>query len=1397
MPFQQTVVWTALPREPIESTKKPGRIYLSVFVSPRFEAPDSNGSTPPKVTLENFPDFKAWPELVRKKSLRFEVEFKKDDETDPKNFIRFSELQSQPSILRTPRDPAKSMSISKAVKAWQALFAGSEGGSFAFIDLTGPGHKVLTFSFRALEEMLKASYIQAGWEVAADPTNPNSEAHRKVLNCLQLGEDEDADLRFEIEKILEKDGVIDPRQPPECFQKVPERWHWALYKFAVLAQRQSQSAEPVPMEKQKVDLHEVFASVGEYPELMRDFGLAIDLELSTDSLLPDDLQKLLSKNKVRVNVAWPSNSTAIADQCSQVADVQRCDKNPWTACSLSKNQPNVYQLLATPSARGPQLKNWVLNLKHEVDTKRVYDVCQLDAVTVVPQIADPEARLAKDPPEVMSGDATHGTGRLPTLRSAGAALCWSGLASSVKKDLDAMKGNDALLKTPDSEKLTLFAEDLVRGYAIDVREETVGKIGVWRPLCARTGTYTFTKPGGTSVVAEQTYLDEEGWVSLGGTLSKSRDEQTQKEVDNLTIRETLFWWDGWGLNLRRPEKPLPDSPSKGEAPAAPNNLKVAFKRVKGSFPRLRFGSTHRLRARVVDLAGNRLGKDDPRVADESVASEAFIYGRFEPVTSPLAWARRSDPFSNTETPTRIVIKSLDDKPSPERSERHIVPPKVAHFMAETHGMLDEFIGAGKDKKVYQAGYKLLRERDSSLGKKEKKPDGTEVIIEPQYDSTGTLQIPYLPDPLSRGAIIYGLPGTSGCYKIDFVSGNDPHPDCAEKNFPVENAQWPNAKPFRIRLEDPCRGLTKCPDGPRPPEWDKVNRVLRVFLPKGEMADIEIRSFITKDDVSKMGLWLWVAEQDEKKPKDQKQAEKLRDAIVNGCHWMFTPCLKMTLVHAIPRPAESPQFVVASPAQPLLEAVRKQGESFVDLKGDVFVHGQSAEKIEIHAAWTEIVDDANLDPEHRVVSGIARPFELSLPPDNRPFPLRPAGQEETSPEDKQPIPKCRHEFGDTKYRRVTYSAVATPRHHDCFPAGTTMLTQQSAPIPIEVRSAARPDAPGVVYVIPTFGWKEKRNSPSTITNSPSTELRLEDGGITRTRSGGGLRVYLDRPWFRSGDGEQLGVVLYPGPLNKVPQKLLPFITQWGRDPVWDTNPIGTLEPGDFVSNLITPVQGQLLSEADEKLPEYAVTILPHGVDFDPKKGLWFSDVVINWNDSRPRGKISHTPFVRLALVRYQPNSLPGLAISPVVLADFAQLLPSRTTTIRKDSNVFGLVRIELSGNEGVYSTCQVPLADTQPSCADGQRLRPKVVVSVEKRVPFLDGELGWEEATFRTSLTDNIDRTSLVLEPAAGNNLSWGGQLLMPDEPNVYRIVIKEFELFPSDNGTRERLVYVDFVTWNG
>ena len=52
----------------------------------------------------------------------------------------------------------------------------------------------------------------------------------------------------------------------------------------------------------------------------------------------------------------------------------------------------------------------------------------------------------------------------------------------------------------------------------------------------------------------------------------------------------------------------------------------------------------------------------------------------------------------------------------------------------------------------------------------------------------------------------------------------------------------------------------------------------------------------------------------------------------------------------------------------------------------------------------------------------------------------------------------------------------------------------------------------------------------------------------------MRIYLERPWFSSGDGELLGVLLARGGDDnsarlREDQSGFPFVSKWGADPIW--------------------------------------------------------------------------------------------------------------------------------------------------------------------------------------------------------------------------------------------------------
>src|SRR5262249_54142886 len=160
-------------------------------------------------------------------------------------------------------------------------------------------------------------------------------------------------------------------------------------------------------------------------------------------------------------------------------------------------------------------------------------------------------------------------------------------------------------------------------------------------------------------------------------------------------------------------------------------------------------------------------------------------------------------------------------------------------------------------------------------------------------------------------------------------------------------------------------------------------------------------------------------------------------------------------------------------------------------------GKSTIRIDFEAAWLEPVDDLSANPQPIVLNGNTN-SAFSITPRTGDTLAKIAGQ---------------HEFHDTKHRNVAYTAVATTRFREYFPdalaADPANLTRRSLPQTVSVPSSARPSAPKVLYVLPTFGWQAGTSGAWNVS----------------TRAGASLRVYLGRPWFSSGEGELLGAVLW--------------------------------------------------------------------------------------------------------------------------------------------------------------------------------------------------------------------------------------------------------------------------------
>jgi hypothetical protein len=286
------------------------------------------------------------------------------------------------------------------------------------------------------------------------------------------------------------------------------------------------------------------------------------------------------------------------------------------------------------------------------------------------------------------------------------------------------------------------------------------------------------------------------------------------------------------------------------------------------------------------------------------------------------------------------------------------------------------------------------------------------------------------------------------------------------------------------------------------------------------------------------------------------------------------------------------------------------------------------------------------------------------------------------------------------------------------------------------------------VVPTFGWTEQ-----------TTDLGLNR---TRTRSGGGLRVFLDRPWFSSGAGEQLAVVLATGTVLPGDHQLRDLVTQLGTDPAFRTE----------APTSVFPAIGQFPLAKDTKpsltVPELAdrgaagvVAAAVHDVEWDAERRRWTCDIVL------PPDRV-YAPFVHLALARYQPNSLTGVELSAVATLEWAQLAPDRAATVLLDALDLTKVTVTVNG--------------WSPAGSD---TGPNAVSAILQTASVPDpGDLDW-------TTVGPVEGQSLTATGRPDGTTSWTGVVRLPKSRllTTYRLVITEEERF----GGGGRLVYSDAI----
>lgn len=904
-------------------------------------------------------------------------------------------------------------------------------------------------------------------------------------------------------------------------------------------------------------------------------------------------------------------------------------------------------------------------------------------------------------------DSTAEDAGLPTMRSSGLALVENGRAAELVKAFHVAREQHSLMNASQAPEIQLYAEDLITGYRIDIHD---GGANAWRSLCARVGAYSFK---GSDLKLS---ITDEGWIS------DSAIEAADDSSDDLYLSEAVVRWSGWSLVAPRPGKHIGTDDTPADYHSTPETefgLAVDFKPAPRSLPRLRFGTRYRIRARAVDMAGNglSLAQADALMAalEPSAATEPVTYLRHDPVPSPVVLLRQSVAPSQGESVDVLVIRSYNDAPkkdkeaTKESSERHISPPLGSQMLAETHGMFDT--PGGIDKAVYS----LITSHEGTytVG------DGKQEQVHPEKQ----LKVPYLPDPAAVGVWFHGLPGMGAGEpsRVDFTPA------------------WPERAPFRVKLTE----------GKSAPAFDVGNRELAVKMPKGDTVRVRLSSGVEPAAVETSGAWRLI----DTSGAAKKKIAGMRTMADRGEYWLLTPQRSMLLVHAVQQPLMVPDCRIR-------QYRRLFGETFLRMTDNFPISGKSTAKVDVNATWEEPVDSLT-EPEPGTRSSSAHVLEIPVA----------YGDVEAK------FTGGRHQFGDTKHRFVNYHAVATTRYREYFPftdeeiaSGAKVITRSSTPVQINVLSSARPAAPKVLYVIPTFEWAGQEQAAARASR----------------RVGHGLRVYLERPWYSSGEGELLGVVLGQPAAATAPAmmvaaaatgRLEKYTTRWGADPLWSADAPQSAPTPEAFPRATVKESGLSLPG----LPGAKVAVAGHEVHYDRDRQLWYCDIEMDPGTA-------YFPFVQLALARFQPNSLKtggrDCKLSGVVLADFAQLLPDRTATAVFDQADKRKVTVSVAG-----AAYRASKAGRRP---------PLIEVTVQSKRPGVEGELAW--------LPVEDGTVELEYRWLSDANVLWTGTIALPQDRDAaeFRALIREYELYQSDRPSptpaiavipqiERRLVYADVL----
>jgi hypothetical protein len=1221
-----------------------------------FAAPALAGNeTGGPLTLASFPDLLDWPGTLA--GVDFGVEFDGSGQ----------------------RVTARLLPRSRSSAAWQSLFAATTTVlPFLGEDLTG--RPVMTFSSGSVLETLRHSYARLVVDAIDDlpliapmaPAPASGEQpfaavatalQHPVMRALLSGRE----ARAATFRTLASNATTRAGSPTGMIEMLAagaagDGPSGEIVKAVAFHAAQEASPPPAPDPGQaaadraallgSVDFHKIISSLNEHPALLRHLGLVFDVAVPRSATAK-------TSGTVRLLPRWTSRFPSTASQ--------KADLPLWVAWQLDP----AAALPFTAAAAG---------------LPGVLDVGSNSPFSVHPMALDSAMLQAVAMVSALPAGGTHSAP--PAVRSGGLTVTHADRGQAVHADLAAATqgGRGA---TPQS---ALHAEDVVRCYRLDVSDADHAG---WFSLHARQVRYT----KGDSALIDPV-LDEGSHhpSATGPAVAPGAEPGASAPI---YLHESFVRWDGWSLSAPRPGRSLGVDPS-GPDPDRPETmpqrttndpltqagLRIETRVQPRTLPRLRFGHRYQVRVRTVDLAGNGIDlatanalwqqpsvtvrPSGHQVVPAALGSPATLFARFEPVSPPVIIQATPEPQSMH----RLVVRSATDDPALEvaSAECRLYAPKGSVELAERHGRFDDAIGSADLARI-QASYDVAARESGVL------PDA------------GSDELPYLPDPLSIGVAMAGAPG--------IVAGTTP-------GIEWRGSSWDRPKPVTLRVQVNDLHFQPAPD------IDQDALSVTIKLDPARRATLRISSLIP--DGTPFGLMDWLGEDAINSELDEDTKRRLRRAIDDSRHVMFTPWEEIEVIHAVQRPLAAPDL------QSEPDVARKPGDTDFQPNSTLVREPLSTGTVQLNASWTDVVDDPAV--------------RFEAPADGAPMPwLRPVSSVVGSTALDEPelvegvvplMPRTdlyfpgsvmpRLQFSDTRRRTVTLTAVAMSRFADEFPelAGQPeQFTRTGTAAVAVVQSTARPPAPAVADVVPVVS---------------TGAVSLSTG--TLVREGGWVRVWLERPWFVTGEGEMLGVVVMDQTPAGPADHMYDYVSLAGRDAAHTGGPIAGLRAENLV-NAVAVEQGVMLPEPVARFgvrQTHKVSVAQFAPEFDFTSQRWFADIRISQLGA------AYFPMVRLAVVRYQPNSVAAplssgflsthqYFVSPVVTLDPIPLFPDRQLKVTKVIKpTHALLQLELSGTPYVATSSLTSQRDAKAPALARVTARPRTRIPIALAVgePWMNG-----------------------------------------------------------------------------